>query len=79
MNKTDINFNQITPIIPNDLFKTIFSEISIIIKKICIDNDLDYDKVSKQYSNDISKLGIKFGIKKRLGLIGDYVLEQSCP
>lgn len=65
MNKTDINFNQIAPIIPNELFKTIFNEIGSIIKKICEENDLDYEKISNDYFNDISKLGIKFGIKKR--------------
>ena len=65
MSVTDINLNTITPIIPNELFKTIFNELNIIIKKICNDNNLEYDEVINKYSVDISKLGLKFGIKKR--------------
>ncbi len=65
MSVTDISLSNISPIIPNDLFKTIFNEINVIIKKICNDNNLDYDDVISKYSLDISKLGLKFGIKKR--------------
>ena len=53
MSVTDINLNTITPIIPNELFKTIFNELNIIIKKICNDNNLEYDEVINKYSVDI--------------------------
>ena len=65
MSIKDINLNQISPIIPNDFIKTIFGEITNIIQKICQEHKLDYNLIHAQYANEISKIGVKFGIKKR--------------
>ena len=65
MSVTDININQISPLISNEMFKNIFNEINVIIKKICIENNLNPEDVIAKHTSDISKLGLKYGIKKR--------------
>ena len=65
MTEKDINLGDITPIIPNDLFKVINTEMLTIIENICIDNNLDSNQVLEKYSNEIIKIGSKFGVKKR--------------
>ena len=65
MTEIDINLGDITPIIPNDLFKVINTEMQIIIENICIDNNLDSKIVLNKYSNEMIKIGSKFGVKKR--------------
>ena len=63
--KTDININDIIPIIPADLFKIIRHDFSEILYNICINNKLDFDKILQDYSPYLSKLGAKYGIKQR--------------
>jgi len=61
----DICLADITPIIPNDLFKVINGEIKTIIENICKDNGLDNRAILNKYNDDISKIGAKFGVKRR--------------
>ena len=61
----DICLADITPIIPNDLFKVINGEIKTIIENICKDNGLDNRTILNKYNDDISKIGAKFGVKRR--------------
>lgn len=63
--KSEIDINSIKPIMPSDLFTIIQDEIDNIFKKICIDYNLDIDTVSKRYNMDVTKIGIKLGVKKR--------------
>ena len=65
MTETDIKLGDISPIIPNNLFKLINYELNTIIEKICNENNLDFKDISDKYSEDITKIGTKFGIKKR--------------
>jgi len=65
MTEKDINLVEIKPIIPNDLFKLINVELNKILEKICYDNNLNSDMILEKYANDISKIGSKFGFKKR--------------
>lgn len=61
----EIDVKTINPIMPSDLFKIIQDEIDNILKKICVDYQLDIDTVSKKYNMDVTKIGIKLGVKKR--------------
>jgi len=65
MTEKDINILEIAPIIPNELFKLLNIELKIILEKICEDNNLNSKSILEKYSNDISKIGSKFGVKKR--------------
>jgi hypothetical protein len=65
MTEKDINIVEIAPIIPNELFKLINVELNKILEKICEDNKLNSKMILEKYSNDISKIGSKFGVKKR--------------
>jgi hypothetical protein len=49
MVEKDINLGDITPIIPNELFKAINLEMITIIENICIDNNLELKKVLDTY------------------------------
>ena len=64
-NNQEIDVKTINPIMPSDLFKIIQDEIDNILKKICLDYQLDIDTVSKKYNMDVTKIGIKLGVKKR--------------
>lgn len=64
-NEQEIDVKAINPIMPSDLFKIIQDEIDNILKKICLDYQLDIDTVSKKYNMDVTKIGIKLGVKKR--------------
>ena len=46
----EIDVKAINPIMPSDLFKIIQDEIDNILKKICLDYQLDIDTVSKKYN-----------------------------
>ena len=53
MCEKDINICDITPIIPNDLFKLVTTEMNSILKKICDDNNLNHDLILEKYSDNI--------------------------
>jgi hypothetical protein len=65
MTETDIKLNDINPLISNDVFKILLYEFNSIIEEICNNNNLDYTEINSLYSNKISKVGMKIGIKKR--------------
>ena len=46
----------------NNIFKIVFS---INCENICRDNGLDNRAVFEKYNDDISKIGAKFGVKRR--------------
>ena len=64
-NQSEIDIKSIKPIMPSDLFNIIQDEIDNIFKKICLDYKLDIDVISKKYNMDVTKIGIKLGVKKR--------------
>lgn len=63
--QSEIDIKSIKPIMPSDLFNIIQDEIDNIFKKICLDYKLDIDVISKKYNMDVTKIGIKLGVKKR--------------
>ena len=65
MTEKDINIIEITPIIPNELFKLINVELNKILETICFDNNLDSKIILEKYATNIAKIGSKFGVKKR--------------
>ena len=68
MNKDNmITCPQITPLISNDIVKIFREEITDILKTINKDFNLNVplDELLTKYEPDISKLGLKLGIKKR--------------
>jgi hypothetical protein len=82
----DIELSKIKPIIPNDVFKVIKEELSNLIIKIASDNHLDKKKILNDYADDISKIGVKMGIKRRnrrslpqdLQCVGRKIDGQQC-
>jgi hypothetical protein len=60
----NIEIKNIKPIINNDLFKLIKQEISNILNNINTKYNIQ-DDLNELYSENISKIGVKFGIKKR--------------
>ena len=60
----NIEIKNIKPIINNDLFKLIKQEISNILTNINTKYNIQ-DDLNELYSENISKIGVKFGIKKR--------------
>jgi hypothetical protein len=65
MSEKDIKLNDINPLISNDIFKIIVYEFNNILEDLCNTNNLNYKEISNMYSNRISKVGMKIGIKKR--------------
>ena len=63
--QTDIVLNDIKPIVPNELFKTVSNEFTKLLKKICDSNNLEYDIIKQHYNEDIVNIGSKIGVKKR--------------
>ena len=65
MTDKDIKLNDINPLVSNDIFKIIIYEFNSILEDLCKSKDLNYTEISSIYSNRISKVGMKIGIKKR--------------
>ena len=65
MDEETIDINKIKPLISGDLFKVIKDEMVNLIDKALRDNNIVIDDISERYDEDISKLGLKLGIKKR--------------
>ena len=65
MTEKDIVIGDINPLISNDAFKIIIYEFNNILENLCENYDLDFKEISKMYSNKISQVGMKIGIKKR--------------
>ena len=65
MTEKDIKLNDINPLISNDIFKIIIYEFNNILEDLCKSKNLNYTEISNMYSNRISKVGMKIGIKKR--------------
>ena len=65
ISEKDISVSEISPLVPNEFFKIINREFTSIIFNIASDYGLNYNEIMQKYSNDISKIGVKFGVKKR--------------
>ena len=61
----DLNLDSIKPLISNDLLKPLLEEINILISKISNRYNISVSDLNDFLKDDISKLGIKLGIKKR--------------
>ena len=83
---SDIELTTIKPIIGNDVFKVIKDELTNLIIKIAHDNNIDKQTILSNYSDDISKIGVKMGIKRRnrrslpneLQCVGRKIDGQQC-
>lgn len=64
MEKT-LDIGNIKPLISGDLFKVIKDEISSLLTKVLENNGIEIDNIAEKYDEDISKIGLKLGIKKR--------------
>lgn len=63
--KSDISMEDIKPIIPNNILNIITEEIELILDKISNKYNIDSETLKNNYKSDISKIGLKIGIKKR--------------
>lgn len=61
----DLNLESIKPLISNDLLKTVLEEFNILISKISNRYGISVSDLNDFLKDDISKLGVKLGIKKR--------------
>jgi hypothetical protein len=59
------NLSDIKPFIPNNILSIITDEFELLLDKISNDYGLDNEEIKKKYKADISKIGMKIGIKKR--------------
>ena len=64
MEKT-LDIGNIKPLISGDLFKVIKEEITNLLTKVLDENDVCIENITEKYEEDISKIGLKLGIKKR--------------
>lgn len=63
--ETSLDINVIKPLISGDLFKVIKDEIVGLVEKVLLDNNISDVDILDNYEDDISKIGLKLGIKKR--------------
>lgn len=61
----DLDLNSIKPLVSNDLLKTVTDEFDKMIEKISIHFNLQTSDVKEFIKEDITKFGIKLGVKKR--------------
>ena len=61
----DLNLDNIKPLISNDLLKTVLDEFNVLISKISNRYGISVSDLNDFLKDDISKLGVKLGIKKR--------------
>lgn len=89
VNNTDENeYDSITikPPAPNELFKIIKEEVVNLLYKVAKDNRLSGEEFVGKYLDDISKIGVKMGIKRRnrrslpkdLQCLGRKIDGQQC-
>ena len=62
---TEFDISKIKPLVSNDLLKTVIDEVDNIIAKIVTKYNLSLESVKEYIKEDISKFGIKMGVKKR--------------
>jgi hypothetical protein len=61
----DFDINTIKPLISNDLLKTVLDELDKIVLKISDRYDISHGDLKDYIRDDLNKLGIRLGIKKR--------------
>jgi hypothetical protein len=62
---SEFDLSSIKPLVSNDLLKTVVEELDIIICKIAVKYKISLAELKDFVRDDISKIGIKMGIKKR--------------
>ena len=62
---TTLEIKDIKPIVPSELYKIIKDETGNLLAKIAEEYNLDVNELTSKYQDDISKISVKLGIKKR--------------
>ena len=62
---SEFDLSSIKPLVSNDLLKTVIDEVDTIMSKIATNYKIPLNELKDFVREDISKLGIKMGIKKR--------------
>lgn len=62
---SEFDLSSIKPLVSNDLLKTVIDEVDTIMGKIAKNYKIPLNELKDFVREDISKLGIKMGIKKR--------------
>lgn len=62
---SEVDFKDIKPIVPSELYKIIKDETNDLLAKIASEYNLDLAELTNKYQDDISKISVKLGIKKR--------------
>tara|TARA_Y100000389_G_C17411000_1_gene490913 strand:+ start:702 stop:1277 length:576 start_codon:yes stop_codon:yes gene_type:complete len=60
-----VELKDIKPIVPSELYKIIKEETMTLLTKIANEYDINLDELVSKYQDDISKISVKLGIKKR--------------
>ena len=60
-----LEIKDIKPIVPSELYKIIKDETQNLLGKIAEEYNLDVNELTSKYQDDISKISVKLGIKKR--------------
>lgn len=86
--ETDGDFDNITikPQAPNELFKVIKEEVINLLGKVAKDTGVSKEEFVGKYLDDVSKIGVKLGIKRRnrrslpkdLQCLGRKIDGQQC-
>mgnify|MGYP001243708864 CR=1 FL=1 len=61
----EIDFDNVKPLVSNELLKTVVDEVNKILFKVSANYNLQFNEVTELVKPDINKFGIKLGVKKR--------------
>ena len=64
-NDSTLEIKDIKPIVPSELYKIIKDETTNLLTKIGSEYNIDTNELLSKYQEDISKISVKLGIKKR--------------
>ena len=65
LGESNVEIKDIKPIVPSELYKIIKDETNDLLAKIASEYNLNLAELTNKYQEDISKISVKLGIKKR--------------
>ena len=65
LGESNVEIKDIKPIVPSEVYKIIKDETNDLLAKIAEEYNLNLSELTNKYQEDISKISVKLGIKKR--------------
>jgi hypothetical protein len=65
LSESNVELKDIKPIVPSEVYKIIKEETNDLLAKIAEEYNLNLNELTSKYQEDISKISVKLGIKKR--------------